>query len=171
VGNSPANRVDPTGLFWEELGMAVWGYGWRTGQEVVDEYARRFDQSSVATITYKPGLSAPGAATGYSCAFANIEIGPDAFAFWNPSYLVTVMGHEIHHANDYRVGIRQNLESRAVKWEIDNMAFTGFTDRAFLERRYQRALARERVEDSQPLPFACNDREAFYGDGALNGRK
>lgn len=69
------------------------------------------------------------------------------------------------------LGITQNLESRAVKWEIDNMAFTGFTDRAFLERRYQKALAKERRQDRGPLPFACNDQQAFYGGEALSGRK
>jgi len=148
--------------------MAAWGYGWRTGQEVVDEYARRFDRRSVATITYKPGLSAPGDTSGYACAFSDIQIRPGAFAFWNPSFLMTVMRHEIHHANDYRMGITQNLESRAEKWEIDNMAFTGFTDRAFLERRYRRALAKERFEDRAPLPFARNDQRAFYSGDTLN---
>ena len=83
----------------------------------MDEYARRFDRRSVASITYKPGLSDPGVASGSPCAFADIQIGPGAFAFWNPSFLMSVMGHEIHHANDYRMGITQNLESRAVKWE------------------------------------------------------
>src|SRR5437762_5261259 len=54
--NNPLGFGDPRGLFFEELGNYLIGYGWATNQQAVDLAASRFDLTGVTSVGYNPSF-------------------------------------------------------------------------------------------------------------------
>ncbi|TAK07103.1 MAG: hypothetical protein EPO39_07280 [Candidatus Manganitrophaceae bacterium] len=144
--NKPLDFGDPSGLFWEEAGLALRGYGWNTHQEVINEIVQEFDTTNVNDVIYDPGIAG---GEGITNEFRSIRIGPYAFETWNKGWLKSTIGHEIQHANDSANGVGGNtaaFEVRAYAWEIANFKKTGldawyrYFSRKEIIRRYLNEL-------------------------------
>jgi hypothetical protein len=179
VSNNPLSFRDPSGLFWEELGLKIKGYGWRTHQEVIDEVKTRFDTRNASAIDYNRRLTYDGRAT--ISIPSRIEIGPSAFgwAWLGDGWLESTIGHELRHANDAAARLpyvtlcdEAMYEVRAYRWELDNLARTGL-DRWYhtlsrweIERRYQ-----DWRSTAQSVCGQAPQRSGSFGTPPLVGRK
>ena len=122
---NPLRYGDPLGLFWEEVGLALRGYGYQTHQAAVNEAAARF---GTRPVVYQPTQQNYGETFISPSGAIRVEVGPKAFTFLNAGTLASTIGHELQHANEAAAGVPYDFhlsEYRAFQWELNNADVTG----------------------------------------------